>query len=55
MEIVTADHDFYFAKVDGKVAVKLGPRQDMGDLAPKEEEGWKLAASGPDYAVWEKS
>lgn len=49
-----ADGDFYFAKVDQKLAVKLGPRYDMGDLAPREDDGWKIAASGRNYAVWEK-
>lgn len=55
LEIVAADHDFYFARIDGKVAIKLGPRYEMGDLAPRESEGWKIAASGPNYAVWERS
>ena len=54
LEIVVADGDFYFAKVDQKLAVKLGPRYDMGDLAPREDDGWKIAASGRNYAVWEK-
>ena len=55
LEIACADHDLYFARIDDKVALKLGPRYDIGDLAPQEQEGWKLAASGPDYAIWEKN
>ena len=38
-----------------RVMVKLGPRYDMGDLAPKEEEGWKKALKGDDWAIWEKA
>ena len=38
-----------------RLAVKLGPRYDMGPHLPKKEEGWTLAASGKDYAVWEKA
>ena len=35
--------------------VKLGPRYEMGDLAPKEEDGWKKALKGEDWAIWEKA
>ena len=38
-----------------RVIVKLGPRYDMGDLLPKEREGWKVAVSGIDFCVWEKA
>jgi len=38
----------------GRVTVKLGPRYDMGDLAPSEEEGWKRTLKGGDWAIWEK-
>ena len=55
LEIACADADLYFARIDDKLALKLGPRYDIGDLAPQEQEGWKLAASGPDYAIWEKN
>lgn len=34
--------------------MKLGPRFDMGNLLPKESDGWKFAISGKDFAVWEK-
>ena len=52
LDIVVADGDFYFARVDDKLAVKLGPRYDMGDLEPR--DGWNIAASGRNYAIWEK-
>ena len=35
--------------------VKLGPRYEMGALLPRADDGWALAASGKDYAVWERS
>lgn len=38
-----------------RVTVKLGPRYDMGDLLPKEQEGWKVAVSGIDFCVWDKA
>ena len=38
-----------------RVIVKLGPRYDMGDQLPKEQEGWKVAVSGIDFCVWEKA
>ena len=34
--------------------VKLGPRYDMGEHAPKEEEGWEFRMSGDDWAIWLK-
>lgn len=37
------------------VTIKMGPRYDMGDLLPKEEEGWKFAVSGNDFGIWEKT
>ena len=51
---MVAEEDFYFARIDEKLAVKLGPRYDMGDLAPHAHDGWSLAASGKNYAIWEK-
>lgn len=54
LQIVVADADFYFARVDDKLAIKLGPRYDMGDLEPKKQDGWSLAADGRNYAVWER-
>lgn len=37
-----------------RVVVKLGPRCEMGDLLPKESDGWKVAQSGHEFAVWER-
>ena len=54
VEVLLADHDLYVSKVDERLLVKLGPRFDMGWLAPKDEDGWKMCASGPNYAVWER-
>uniref|UniRef100_M8C0J3 Alpha-amylase type B isozyme n=1 Tax=Aegilops tauschii TaxID=37682 RepID=M8C0J3_AEGTA len=51
LQIIEADSDLYLAEIDGKVIVKLGPRYDVGHLIPG---GFKVAAHGNDYAVWEK-
>ena len=37
------------------VTIKLGPRYDMGDLCPKEAEGWTFAIGGTDFGIWEKA
>eukprot|EP00198_Chlamydomonas_reinhardtii_P004968 XP_001694304.1 alpha-amylase-like protein [Chlamydomonas reinhardtii] len=55
LEILAAEPDMYVARVAEKVTVKLGPRCDMGDLLPKEDDGWKFVMSGKDWAVWEKT
>lgn len=49
LDIKAAQWDLYAAEIDGKVAMKIGP----GNWAPS-GSGWTLAASGSDYAVWEK-
>ena len=54
LAVKAAEADMYFATIDDKVAVKLGPRYDMGELVPKGEDGWELAVSGKDFAVWER-
>ncbi len=55
LDILAADHDMYVARCGG-LTVKLGPRFDMPeDLVPSKEEGWEVAASGKDWAVWAKS
>lgn len=53
LKIVAAEPDLYFATIDDKLAVKLGPRADLGSLKPGSE--WKVAAEGKDFTVWEKS
>ncbi|KAH6758959.1 alpha-amylase-like protein [Perilla frutescens var. frutescens] len=51
VEILAADADLYVAKIDGKIITKIGPKNDLGNLIPPE---FKSAATGVDYAVWEK-
>ena len=38
-----------------RVTLKLGPRYDMGDKLPSEQEGWKFALGGDDFGIWEKN
>ncbi|KAI7843850.1 hypothetical protein COHA_002401 [Chlorella ohadii] len=54
LEILAAEKDMYVARINGNVTLKLGPRYDMGNLVPRKEDGWALAAAGNDFAVWEK-
>ncbi|GFR45415.1 hypothetical protein Agub_g6794 [Astrephomene gubernaculifera] len=55
LEVLAAEPDMYVARVGGSLTVKLGPRYDMGaGLLPREGEGWRLALSGRDWAVWER-
>ncbi|XP_019155877.1 PREDICTED: alpha-amylase-like isoform X2 [Ipomoea nil] len=49
IEILAADADLYVAKIDGKVTVKIGPKEDVGNLIPP---GLSPVASGQGYAVW---
>ena len=52
--ILAAEHDFYMASIeDGQVLVKLGPRFDIGELAPSLEK-YDIAAFGINYCVWER-
>lgn len=54
LEILAAEKDLYVARCGGRVTLKLGPRYDMGGLVPKASDGWRMAAKGTDFAVWEK-
>ncbi|KAK9863728.1 hypothetical protein WJX84_007385 [Apatococcus fuscideae] len=54
LDIQRAEADIYIGKVDDKLIVKLGPNNDMRDLTPREEDGWKIAMTGQDFAIWEK-
>jgi len=49
VEIKAAQGNLYAAEIDGVVAMKIGP----GNWSPS-GSGWNLAASGNDYAIWEK-
>ncbi|KAJ3700237.1 hypothetical protein LUZ61_003942 [Rhynchospora tenuis] len=51
LRILAADEDLYFAEIDEKVMVKIGPRTELGGLIPT---NFSSAASGNGYAVWEK-
>jgi alpha-amylase len=53
VNICAAEADMYVATIDDKVVLKIGPRFDMGHLAPSEAD-YKIAAVGKDYCVWEK-
>lgn len=44
----------YVARIDDKITVKLGPRYDMGPHMPPKGDGWEMAASGCDFAIWER-
>lgn len=53
LEILAAEPDMYVARCNRNVTVKLGPRYDMPcELVPRKEDGWVLASSGHDFAVW---
>jgi alpha-amylase len=49
VDIRVADNGRYAAIVDGKVAVKIGP----ADWSPG--AGWRVAADGEQFAVWERN
>lgn len=52
LRILAADADLYVAAIDEKIIAKIGPRFAVGDLVPST---YKLATSGDQYAVWEKT
>lgn len=52
IKIAVAEDDLYVATMNDKVILKLGTRQDLGELTPGED--FKVAAFGSDYCVWEK-
>lgn len=54
LKILCAERDMYVASIDDRLVVKLGPRFDMGGLKPNKDDGWAKAASGDDFAVWER-
>ncbi|KAL2631868.1 hypothetical protein R1flu_016554 [Riccia fluitans] len=53
LEILAAESDLYVAKVDDKLLVKIGPRLEIGNLAPCQKE-YNVASVGEGYIVWEK-
>ncbi|KAL6858816.1 hypothetical protein ACP4OV_017818 [Aristida adscensionis] len=52
LDILKAEDDVYVARIDDGVIVKLGPKDDVGDLIPAD---FYVAARGNGYCVWEKS
>ncbi|PAN12759.1 hypothetical protein PAHAL_2G289400 [Panicum hallii] len=52
LRILAAESDLYVAMVDERVIAKIGPRFDVGGVIPP---GFKIAAHGDGYCVWEKS
>ena len=52
LRILAAESDLYVAMVDERVVAKIGPRFDVGGVIP---QGFKVAAHGDGYCVWEKS
>jgi len=55
IEIKCAQDDMYIAVINDCVMFKCGPGTEMGDFLPKESDGWKIACTGKDFAVWERS
>ncbi|KAL5705733.1 alpha-amylase [Ranunculus cassubicifolius] len=52
VRIIVADADLYLAVIREKVIVKIGSRTDVKNLVPPK---YKIAASGKDYVVWERT
>ncbi|PKA55454.1 Alpha-amylase isozyme 3B [Apostasia shenzhenica] len=52
LRIVAYESDLYLAAIDEKIMAKVGSKLDLGNLVPP---SFQLAASGSDYAVWEKT
>lgn len=53
LDILTAEQDLYVARIDDRLLVKIGPRLEIGHLAPPLNE-WNVASLGDGYIVWEK-
>lgn len=54
VDVAIAENDCYLAYIeDGKLAVKIGPRFDLGASCP-DPKMYDLVASGSDFAVWLK-
>lgn len=51
VNILAAEADLYMAEIDNKIIVKIGPKQDLGNLLPPNVQ---VATNGQDYAVWER-
>ncbi|KAL2936974.1 Alpha-amylase [Bienertia sinuspersici] len=51
VNMMDSDADLYVAMIDGKIIVKLGTRNNLGNLIPS---NFKVATYGNNYCVWEK-
>lgn len=49
--IIAAESDIYVAAIDERIVVKIGCRFEAAQFVPP---SYALAASGKDYAVWER-
>lgn len=52
--ILVAEGDLYMVSIDdNKLIVKIGPRFDIGGLAPSSQD-FDIVAVGHEYCVWER-
>ena len=51
VDILAAEADLYMARIDGKIIMKIGPKEDLGNLLPSD---YQHVYSGQNFAVWEK-
>ncbi|KAI3673025.1 hypothetical protein L6452_39134 [Arctium lappa] len=51
VKILAYEADLYVAEIDEKIIVKIGPKNDLGNLIPPK---FQVATSGNNYCVWEK-
>ncbi|KAF9604788.1 hypothetical protein IFM89_010329, partial [Coptis chinensis] len=52
VRIIISDADLYVAAIDEKIIAKIGSRFELGNVIPP---NFRIATSGNDYAVWEKT
>ncbi|XP_054796778.1 alpha-amylase-like [Prosopis cineraria] len=52
VKILAAEAEIYMAEIDEKMIMKIGSKMQPEGVVPS---NFRLAASGQDYAVWEKS
>ena len=55
VKILAAENNLYVARVARRLTVKLGPRYDVPEAILPREPEWRLALSGDDWAVWERT
>lgn len=51
VDILAAEADLYMARIDDNIIMKIGPKEDLGNLLPSD---YQLVYSGQNFAVWEK-